>query len=60
MATSGMDMTAFVSKRLEEDDVDLLGEGVRVLAQALIETEVSSEIGAPTYERSSSRTTHAV
>jgi transposase-like protein len=52
-----MDVTAFVGKQLE-DDVDLLREGVRVLAQALMETEVSSQIGAGPYERSSSRTAY--
>jgi hypothetical protein len=46
MATPRMAVTAFVGKLLEEDDVDLLREGVRVLAQALMETEVSSQIGA--------------
>jgi hypothetical protein len=46
MATPRMDITSFVGKLLEEDDVDLLREGVRVLAQALMETEVSSQIGA--------------
>jgi transposase-like protein len=35
--------------------VDLLREGVRVLAQAVMETEVSSQIGAGPYERSSER-----
>jgi putative transposase len=58
MATPRMDVTAFVGKLLEEDDVDLLREGVRVLAQALMETEVSSQIGAAPYERSSSRTAY--
>jgi len=58
MATPRMDVTAFVSKLLEEDDVDLLREGVRVLAQALMETEVSSQIGAAPYERSSGRTAY--
>jgi hypothetical protein len=53
MATQRMDVTSFVGKLLEEDDVDLLREGVRVLAQALMETEVSSQIGAGPYERSS-------
>ena len=51
MATPRMDITSFVGKLLEEDDVDLLREGVRVLAQALMETEVSSQIGAAPYER---------
>lgn len=45
MAKSRMDVTAFVGKLLEEDDADLLREGVRVLAQALMETEVSGQIG---------------
>jgi putative transposase len=58
MATPRMDITSFVGKLLEEDDVDLLREGVRVLAQALMETEVSSQIGAAPYERSSGRTAY--
>src|SRR3989337_3278618 len=55
MATSSMDITSFVGKLLEQDDVDALREGVRVLAQALMETEVSTQIGAAPYERSSER-----
>ena len=55
MATPRMDITSFVGKLLEEDDVDLLREGVRVLAQAVMDTEVSSQIGAGPYERTSSR-----
>jgi putative transposase len=58
MAKSSMDITSFVGKLLEEDDVDLLREGVRVLAQALMETEVSSQIGAGPYERNSARTAY--
>ena len=58
MATPRMDVTPFVGKLLEEDDVDLLREGVRVLAQAVMETEVSSQIGADPYERSSERTAY--
>jgi putative transposase len=58
MATSRMDVSSFVGKLLEEDDVDVLRDGVRVLAQALMETEVSSQIGAAPYERSSSRTAY--
>jgi hypothetical protein len=46
MATPRMDITSFVGKLLEQDDVDLLREGVRVLAQAVMETEVSGQIGA--------------
>jgi hypothetical protein len=59
MATPRMDITSFVGKLLEEDDVDLLREGVRVLAQAVMETEVSGQIGAAPYERSGSRTAYA-
>lgn len=58
MATPRMDITSFVGKLLEEDDVDLLREGVRVLAQAVMETEVSGQIGAGPYERSSTRTAY--
>jgi putative transposase len=58
MATPRMDITSFVGKLLEEDDVDLLREGVRVLAQAVMETEVSGQIGAGPYERSSERTAY--
>ncbi len=55
MATTSMDITSFVGKLLEQDDVDALREGVRVLAQAVMETEVSAQIGAAPYERSSER-----
>jgi putative transposase len=58
MATTRMDVSSFVGKLLEEDDVDVLRDGVRVLAQALMETEVSSQIGAAPYERSSGRTAY--
>jgi Transposase, Mutator family len=55
MATPRMDITSFVGKLLERDDVDALREGVQVLAQAVMETEVSAQIGAAPYERSSER-----
>jgi putative transposase len=55
MATPRMDITSFAGKLLEQDDVDALREGVRVLAQMLMETEVSAQIGAAPYERSSER-----
>src|SRR5215211_1825252 len=51
MATPRMDITSFVGKLLEQDDVDALREGVKVLAQAVMETEVSGQIGAAPYER---------
>jgi len=53
-----MDITSFVGKLLEQDDVDALREGVQVLAQAVMETEVSTQIGAGPYERSSERTAY--
>jgi transposase-like protein len=55
MATPRMDITSFVGKLLEQDDVDALREGVRVLAQAVMETEVSTQIGAGPYERGGGR-----
>ncbi len=55
MATPSLDITSFVGKLLEPDDVDALREGIRVLAQAVMETEVSHQIGAAPYERSSER-----
>ncbi len=58
MATPRMDVSSFVSQLLEEDDVDVLRDGVRVLAQAVMEAEVSGQIGAAAYERSSSRTAY--
>ena len=52
MAKPRMDLTAFVGKLLEEHDGDVLREGVRVLAQALMETEVTALVGADRHERS--------
>ena len=45
MAKPSMDLSAFVGKLLEEQDGDVLREGVRVLAQALMETEVAGLLG---------------
>lgn len=53
-----MDLQAFVGKLLDEDDADLLREGVRVLAQALMEAEVSTHVGAELYERSEGRSAY--
>src|SRR5215208_4801565 len=58
MATPSMDITSFVGKLLEQDDVDALREGVRVLAQIVMDTEVSAQIGAGHYERSLERTAY--
>jgi putative transposase len=58
MATPRMDITSFVGQLLEQDDVDALPAGVRVLAHAVMETDVSSQIGAAPYERSLERTAY--
>jgi transposase-like protein len=50
-----MDLSAFVGKLLEEQDGDVLREGIRVLSQALMETEVAGLIGAERHERSDTR-----
>lgn len=39
-----------------DDDVDFLRDGVRVLAQALMELEVSQQLGAERHERTAART----
>jgi len=53
-----MDLSAFVGKLLEEQDGDVLREGIRVLSQALMETEVAGLIGAERHERSGDRTAY--
>jgi transposase-like protein len=53
-----MDLSTFVGKLLEEQDGDVLREGVRLLAQALMETEVTSLVGAGRHERSEDRTAY--
>jgi putative transposase len=58
MAKPRMDLSAFVGKLLEEQDGDVLREGIRVLSQALMETEVAGLIGADRHERSPERTAH--
>ncbi|HZL96132.1 MAG TPA: IS256 family transposase [Vicinamibacterales bacterium] len=58
MAKARMDLTAFVGKLLEEQDGDVLREGIRVLSQALMETEVAGLIGAERHERSAERTAY--
>jgi len=58
MAKARMDLSTFVGKLLEEQDGDVLREGVRLLAQALMETEVTSLVGAGRHERSEDRTAY--
>jgi putative transposase len=55
MAKPRMDLSAFVGKLLEEQDGDVLREGIRVLSQALMETEVAGLIGAERHERTADR-----
>lgn len=50
MAKGRMDLSAFVGTLLEEQDGDVLREGIRVLAQALMESEVAGLIGADRYQ----------
>ena len=56
MAKPRMDLSTFVGKLLEERDGDVLREGVRVLAQALMDTEVTALVGAERHERTDERT----
>ena len=56
MAKSRMDLPVFVGKFLQERDRDVLREGVRVLAQALMEAEVTELVGAERHERTDKRT----
>jgi len=58
MAKGRMDLSAFVGKLLAADEPGVLREGVRVLAQAVMETEVTAQIGAEAYERTGERTAY--
>lgn len=58
MAKPRMDLTALVDKLLEEQDGDVLREGIRVLSQALMEKEVAGLIGAERYEPTGARTAY--
>jgi transposase-like protein len=58
MAKPRMDLPAFIGKLLEEHDGDVLREGVRVLAQALMEAEVTELVGADRHERTDDRTAY--
>lgn len=58
MAKPRMDFSTFVGKLLEEQDGDVLREGVRVLAQAVMDAEVTALVGAERHERSDDRTAY--
>lgn len=53
-----MDLPAFVGKLLEEQDGDVLSEGIRVLSQALMGSEVAGLICAERHERTDERTAY--
>lgn len=58
MAKPRMDLSAFVGKLLKEQDGDVLREGIRVLSQALMESEVAGLIGAERHEPTGDRTAY--
>ena len=51
-----MALEEFVRKAQLSDDVDFLREGVRALAEALMDAEVTQHVGAGRYERTTERT----
>jgi len=53
-----MALEELLRKAQMEEDADFLREGVRVLSQALMELEVSQQLGARRYERTPRRTGH--
>ena len=55
MATSSMDITSFVGKLLEQDDVDALREGVRVRSLGVRHIPLASS-RAPRHRRRPGRT----
>lgn len=54
--TASMALDELLRKAQVSDDVDFLREGVRALAQALMEAEVTQQVGAGRYERTAERT----
>ena len=52
-----MDLLGLLRKRAADADLDFLREAVTVLAEALMDAEVSAQIGAGYGERSATRTT---
>jgi putative transposase len=54
--TASMALDELLRKAQISDDVDFLREGVRALAQALMEAEVAQHVGAARYERTAERT----
>jgi putative transposase len=57
MAVTTMELIELLRKA-DGGDIDFLREGVRVLAQALMDAEVSAQIGAEHGQRTPTRATH--
>jgi putative transposase len=57
MAVTTMELMELLRK-VDGGDIDFLREGVRVLAQALMDAEVSAQIGAEHGQRTPTRATH--
>ncbi len=57
MATERVDLLELVRKQAQEGDLDFLREAVAVLAEAVMDAEVTAQVGAGYGERSETRTT---
>jgi transposase-like protein len=55
MATDRMALLELLGKTASDGDTDLLREGVKVLARALMDAEVSAQVGADHGERAPER-----
>ena len=58
MANPRMTLLDLLNKAAQGVDPDFLRDGLRLLAQELMEAEVSQLVGAELHERSEARTTH--
>jgi len=58
MAKDRMTLLEILRKSGVDKDIDFLREGVKTLAEAIMETEVKEKIGAGLYERNGERTTY--
>lgn len=58
MANKSMELLELFRKVAAEEGTDIIREGVRILAQALMEEEVTDLVGAGRHERGDGRTGH--
>jgi len=58
MAKDRMTLLDLMRKSGTDGDVDFLREGVKVMAEAIMDLEVSEKVGAGRYERTASRNAH--